>query len=57
MGAAARRRYEQLFTPEAVVPVLLDFYEQVIHRHSTNGQAGTNGHRRLTELSHPWMNS
>jgi hypothetical protein len=29
MGAAARMRYEKLFTPQAVLPLLVDFYEGV----------------------------
>ncbi len=44
---AARKRYEQLFTPRAVIPVLVEFYERVIGR---NGNAG---HQRIAPL-HPW---
>lgn len=61
MGAAARRKYEQLFTPEAVLPVLFDFYERTVERHTilhTIGKIdgdGDNGHRRPAELSHPWI--
>jgi glycosyltransferase involved in cell wall biosynthesis len=29
MGTAARRRYEELFTPRAVLPLLIDFYEKI----------------------------
>ena len=47
MGAAARRRYEQLFTPRAVLPLLIDFYETI------SGQtAGSNNGR--VPPSHPW---
>ncbi len=46
MGFAARQRYEQLFTPRAVLPLLLDFYEQL-----TNG---SNGNGRTARLDHPW---
>ncbi len=46
MGAAARHRYEQLFEPKAVMPLVLNLYGQV----AGNGHAAapTNGH------SHPW---
>ena len=47
MGVAARTRYEKLFTPQAVLPLLVDFYE---------GVAGRNGHQnngRPTN-AHPW---
>ena len=45
MGLAARQRYEKLFTSEAVVPLLTDFYERLVrHEHAS---AATNGH-------HPW---
>jgi len=47
MGAAARRRYEELFTPRAVLPLLLDFYE---------GVTGRNGHPR-NPPTHPWSES
>src|SRR5215203_3024672 len=37
MGHAARRAYEQLFTPEAVLPLLTSFYRGMIDAdHSTN---------------------
>lgn len=54
MGQAARKRYEQFFTPLVVVPLLVDFYERVIQTHS-NG--GGNGNGRLLPPSdpvHPW---
>ena len=44
MGTAAREKYEQLFTPQAVLPVLLDFYE-----HMLNGRSSFE-----RELKHPW---
>lgn len=47
MGAAARKRYEDLFTPRAVVPLLLDFYE---------GVTGRNGHNN-NRSAHPWSRS
>lgn len=48
MGVAARRRYEQLFTPAVVMPLLVDFYKRVI------GVSGSsqNGQPRP---SHPWL--
>lgn len=46
MGVAARRRYEQLFTPHAVVPLLVDFYERV-------GRNGNANHERIAPI-HPW---
>jgi len=55
MGAAARLKYEQLFTPEAVMPVLLDFYEQLIDRHSANARSNNKRYRRRVELVHPWV--
>ena len=47
MGEAARRRYEELFTPRAVLPLLIDFYE---------GITGRNGHA-TNATAHPWANS
>lgn len=43
MGESSRRRYEGLFTPEAVLPLLLSSYERVIHPG-----------RAITAVSHPW---
>jgi len=34
MGRAARKNYEQTFTPQAVLPLLVDFYQNVIDRYS-----------------------
>jgi glycosyltransferase involved in cell wall biosynthesis len=54
MGLAARKKYEQLFTPLVVVPLLVDFYERVIQTH---GNGGSNGNGRLRPSSdpvHPW---
>jgi glycosyltransferase involved in cell wall biosynthesis len=47
MGVAARRRYEQLFTPRAVVPLLVEFYERVI------GGNDASNHGPTAPL-HPW---
>jgi hypothetical protein len=51
MGIAARRKYEQLFTPEAVLPVLLDCYERVL-----NGATSSNGHG-ATKAMHDWIST
>ena len=47
MGVAARKRYEKLFTPQAVLPLLVDFYEDA---------AGRNGHQNNGHVAnaHPW---
>lgn len=50
MGQAARRRYEQLFTPHAVLPLLLNFYQRVLDGKA----AGRNGDAPLPEVTHPW---
>ncbi len=51
MGLAARKKYEQLFTPRVVLPLLTDFYERVIQDRG----AGNNDGRRLAKgISHPW---
>jgi len=49
MGLAARRRYEQLFTPQAVLPVLVDFYQAVIakHRATNNGRENVAIHQSM----------
>jgi glycosyltransferase involved in cell wall biosynthesis len=52
MGAAARRKYEQLFSPAAVLPVLLDLYAGMIERNGGNKYVD-NDRRRP---SHPWLN-
>jgi glycosyltransferase involved in cell wall biosynthesis len=49
MGVAARRKYEQLFTPQAVLPLLFDFYERVMEQNGAN-----HGQQRGRELDHPW---
>lgn len=53
MGTAARKKYEQLFTPEVVLPVLVDLYERVVAAR-TPGEASGNGHRS-TEVLHEWV--
>jgi glycosyltransferase involved in cell wall biosynthesis len=57
MGLAAREKYEQLFTPQVVLPLLTNFYECVLDRHKATNN-GNNGksqtHRVPEETSHPW---
>lgn len=48
MGHAARQTYERLFTPRAVLPLLVDFYEQM----TNGGSPAHNGNRKV--LNHPW---
>ena len=52
MGVAARKKYEQLFTPEVVLPVLVDLYERVV---AAPGAPSGNGHR--STVSHEWINT
>jgi len=47
MGVAARKRYEELFTPRAVLPLLVDFYQQV------TGQNISSDNGRVSPC-HPW---
>ncbi len=62
MGLAARKKYEQLFTPQVVLPLLIDFYERVIDRHAANNgvidrldsDRSKNGQRSPAKLVHPW---
>lgn len=52
MGLAARKKYEQLFTSPAVLPVLTDFYEKAI----SNGHAETRRQAKESRhLEHPWV--
>jgi glycosyltransferase involved in cell wall biosynthesis len=50
MGRAARARYEQLFSPQAVLPTLLDVYRRIATRNG-NGSAAPPTQRR----THPWI--
>jgi glycosyltransferase involved in cell wall biosynthesis len=57
MGQAARKKYEQLFTPRVVLPLLVDFYERVIIEHAASNGASrisNNGQRPHAKLVHPW---
>ena len=56
MGRAAREKYEQMFAPNVVLPLLLDIYQRVIEGHGAgkNG-AGNNGARHTPrDIRHPW---
>jgi glycosyltransferase involved in cell wall biosynthesis len=57
MGLAARKKYEQLFSPLVVLPLLVDFYERLIDEYKaangTNGKSN-NGQRPHANLVHPW---
>jgi glycosyltransferase involved in cell wall biosynthesis len=49
MGQAAQERYQKLFSPKVVVPLMLETYRRVIGNCQCVAQAGSgNGHR------HPW---
>jgi len=52
LGSAARKKYERLFTPAMVLPVLIDFYERVRAKHSS----GSNGHGSSL-VTHEWLNT
>lgn len=54
MGLAARKKYEQLFTPRVVLPLLTDFYERALNGHLENN--GNNCGETLREQFHPWAN-
>jgi len=49
MGSGARKRYEQLFSPEAVLPVLLNTYERVVRGGPLNSAASSEAFG-----IHPW---
>ena len=52
MGAAAQERYQKLFSPRVVLPLMLDIYQRVIRNgHKTNAMASGNGNL------HPWAES
>lgn len=52
LGSAARKKYERLFTPAMVLPVLIDFYERVSAKHAH----GSNGHGS-SRVTHEWLNA
>lgn len=49
MGKAARERYLKLFSPEAVLPVVLETYQRVWGHASASSSITSNGH------THPWI--
>ena len=49
MGKAARERYQKLFSPQAVLPVLLETYQRLSGHASAPSSIKGNGHR------HPWI--
>lgn len=51
MGNAARERYRKLFSPGAVLPVLLNTYRRVSSRETLSGQALS----LEEEAAHPWV--
>jgi glycosyltransferase involved in cell wall biosynthesis len=57
MGLAARKKYEELFAPRVVLPLLLDFYQHVVAEHAARNQTSPNGHkgqRVHPKAVHPW---
>ncbi|HYY59026.1 MAG TPA: glycosyltransferase family 4 protein [Pyrinomonadaceae bacterium] len=51
MGRAARLRYEKLFSPEAVLPLLLDTYRRVASREPAEAPTPSNNG------THPWAHA
>jgi len=52
MGAAAQERYQKLFSPKVVLPLMLDIYKRVVgNGHAATAIASGNGSR------HPWAES
>ena len=52
LGRAARAKYERMFAPDVVLPMLLDFYQRVIEVH----RAGNLDRCRVAaEIRHPWL--
>jgi glycosyltransferase involved in cell wall biosynthesis len=54
LGLAARKKYEQLFSPRAVLPMLVDFYERIIDEHAARGNGAIKKKTRSTGIVHPW---
>ena len=54
MGHAARDRYLKLFSPQAVVPLLLETYSRLAN---SNGSNGCQTPFETNESSHPWRMS
>jgi glycosyltransferase involved in cell wall biosynthesis len=54
MGVAAKFRYEELFSPDSVLPVVMNRYRAVISG-KNNQRQGDNAEGN--EISHPWANT
>ena len=56
MGRAAREKYEQIFSPGVVMPLLFDFYRRVLNGHGAgnNGDGNNGAGHSPKEISHPW---
>ena len=54
MGQAARRKYEQVFTPQAVMPLLTGLYERVVNQQNRNGGGGSHPVPGAGNGEHPW---
>jgi len=57
MGLAARKKYEQLFAPRVVLPLLVDFYQRVVDEHAAGNQPSHNGNKIASphpNSVHPW---
>lgn len=52
MGSAARERYEKMFSPEAVLPVMIETYRRVAATQSESVAAHAKSSRKGN--SHPW---
>jgi len=52
LGVAAREKYRQLFTADAVLPLLTDFYRRMIDARHASQDGG--GGLRAEALRHPW---
>jgi glycosyltransferase involved in cell wall biosynthesis len=49
MGVAAQERYQKLFSPKVVLPLIVDTYQRIVRNgHAPNGAASGNGNQ------HPW---
>jgi hypothetical protein len=53
MGEAARARYQKLFSPKAVLPVILETYRRVADGEKPHSPSAGNGNGH----SHPWAYS
>jgi glycosyltransferase involved in cell wall biosynthesis len=52
LGGAARRRYQECFSPEAVIPFLVETYHQVIRAYAKREPAEADP----PPVAHPWAN-